>query len=86
MAGNDCLWIPKNHFKSKLGDPEKSDKRRTAQATRVSAILRDRYNLKTQCVIVARDFNDTPDSVPLRRLLDNPGLPDALEVANVPAD
>lgn len=86
MAGNDSLWILQDHLKSKLGDPEKSDKRRTAQATGVSAILRDRYNLKTQCVIVAGDFNDTPDSVTLRRLLDNSGLLDALEVANVPAD
>ena len=86
MAGGNSLWVLQNHFKSKLGEQVESDKRRKAQASQVAAILAERYNLKKQWVIIAGDFNDTPGSAPLKPLLNNSDLFDALAVANVPPD
>ena len=37
-------------------------------------------------MIIAGDFNDTPGSAPLKPLLNNSDLFDALAVANVPPD
>jgi len=86
MAGGKSLWILQNHLKSRLGPPAKSNKRRKAQASRINAILNERYDLTRQWVIVAGDFNDAPGSAPLKPLLDNPDLFDVLEKANVPED
>ena len=69
-----------------VGEQVESDKRRKAQAGQVAAILAERYNLKKQWVIIAGDFNDTPGSAPLKPLLNNSDLFDALAVANVPPD
>lgn len=86
LADNKSLWILQNHFKSKLGDRQESDGRREAQAKRVAKILAERYDLGEQYVIVAGDLNDTPTSGPLRSLLGNRDLFDALDVAGTPAE
>lgn len=67
-----------NHLKSKgYGVTEVSDAKRKKQATRVAEILK-KYDLKKDYVIVAGDFNDTPDSDPLKPLLKVSGLHDVL--------
>jgi len=67
-----------NHFKSKgYGSQAANDARRRAQADRVAAILAG-YDLERDRVVVAGDFNDTPDSAALHGLLATPGLTDVL--------
>ena len=86
MANNESLWVLQTHLKSKLGKPDTSNKRRKAQACRIAAILAERYNLENQWVIVAGDFNDTPDSKPLKPLVKNQDLFDVLDIADVPVE
>ncbi len=75
-----------NHLKSKgFGHQDDSDRRRERQAKRVAAI----YNrLKTQQphIIVLGDFNDTPDSGPLRALLKDTDLADISQHAKFSSD
>jgi endonuclease/exonuclease/phosphatase family metal-dependent hydrolase len=64
------IVIMVNHFKSKgFGNQAESDARRKAQARRV----RDIYNLRRSQgidkIAIVGDFNDTPDSDPLKPLL-----------------
>jgi len=67
-----------NHFKSKgYGTPAVSNERRKRQAERVAKILKS-YDLKKDFVVVAGDFNDTPDSLPLQGLLQVHDLHDVL--------
>jgi len=73
------LWMFLNHFKSKLGDKREGDARRKLQAMTVSEILTSRYDLKNDLVVVAGDFNDTPDSPSLKPLLETPNLFDVLQ-------
>ncbi len=73
-----------NHFKSKSGrDQATNNARRRRQAERVSQILGDSFDLRSDLVVVAGDLNDTPDSEPLAPLLATPRLTDAFEAAGV---
>lgn len=68
-----------NHFKSKgYGPPVTSNNKRKLQAERVVAIL-SKFDLKKDFVAVAGDFNDTPDSEPLKKLIKLPNLKDVLK-------
>lgn len=80
LAQQQRLTVLQDHFKSKLGDEGVSNARRAAQATRVRDILKQRYDLTRDFVVVCGDFNDTPASAPLRELLSFPGLNDVLKL------
>ena len=81
------LWMLLNHFKSKgYGAQSTSDDKRKRQADRVVEILQG-YDLKKDLVIVCGDFNDTPDSNPLKSLLSVSDLHDVLRATfSNPAD
>ena len=69
-SGKD-LVILINHFKSKgFGNQQDNNKKRRRQAKRVKDIY-DELAKDFDCVIVAGDLNDTPDSAPLKPLLGN---------------
>lgn len=76
------LWVLVNHFKSQgYGRKADNDKRRKAQADKVREYL-GRFNLKTEWVVVAGDFNDAasnPPLHPLQHLLATPQLHDVLD-------
>lgn len=91
--GRDCLEVEVitgsgqsiyflvNHLKSKSGPNQRqNNQRRQRQANRVNQILQNRYNLTNHFVVVAGDFNDTPNSAPLQPLLGNNRLHDVLEL------
>jgi len=84
--GGARVHVLVNHFKAKDSTREASDERRRRQAACVSAILRDRYDLTRDYVIVAGDLNDEPDSRPLAPLRDTPGLHDVFDVTGRPRD
>ena len=69
LASGQTLWVLCNHFKSKLGPAATSNARRKKQAERVAQILADRFDLKTDLVLVAGDMNDEPGSAPLAPLV-----------------
>lgn len=71
------LFVLCNHFTSKSQGQASSDAKRKRQAERVAQILKE-YDLKKDRVVVAGDFNDTPDRAPLQSLLATPNLFDAL--------
>lgn len=81
-ATGKSLFILCNHFKSKgfSASQATSDARRKLQANTVRDILKQRYDLKNEMVVVLGDFNDTPDSKPLKDLLAVPNLFDVLEL------
>ena len=67
-----------NHLKSKgYGNQKNNDAKRKKQADRIVEILQ-KYDLKKDWVVVAGDFNDTPDSAPLKNLLNLPDLHNVL--------
>ena len=82
IAAGKSLFILCNHFKSKgySASQADADKRRKIQANRVKDILKSNYNLNTDMVVVLGDFNDTPDSNPLKDLLATPNLFDVLKL------
>ena len=89
LPNGDSLWVLTNHFKSKFGgDSPSSRRRRKGQADRVAEILRSEYDLRSDLVAVVGDFNDTPDSQPLRGLLRMQRLHDvlSLQFPNSPED
>lgn len=86
IGKSKSLHVLVNHFKAKDRTPEKSDAKRKRQAAEVSRILRERYNLKKDWVIVAGDLNDEPDSAPLAPLMKTPGLHNVLDVVERPED
>jgi endonuclease/exonuclease/phosphatase family metal-dependent hydrolase len=71
------LHLLVNHFKSKSGGAETTDARRLRQSARVAEILGE-YDLTSDLVIVAGDFNDTPAGQSLQPLLTLPHLHDVL--------
>lgn len=78
LPNNQKLFLLCNHLKSKgYGSPASSNAKREKQANRVKAILGG-YNLTNDLVVVAGDFNDTPDSQPLQSLLNTANLFDVL--------
>ena len=86
VPGDKNLFVLVNHFKAKDATPDISDAKRKSQATEVSRILRERYNMKNDYVIVAGDLNDEPASAPLKPLMATPGLHNVLDVVNHPKD
>lgn len=76
------LYLVCNHFKSKgySASQADADKRRKLQADTVKKILSDNYDLKKDLVVVLGDFNDTPDSNPLKDLLATTHLFDVLKL------
>lgn len=70
LASGDRLVVLANHLKSKgYGIPAKSNAKREAQARRVREIYDGLRAQGLDNVVIAGDFNDTPDSVPLAPLL-----------------
>jgi len=81
ISENKVLYLLCNHFKSKgYGVTSTSNDKRKAQAERVAEILKNEYDLNNDLVVVAGDFNDTPDSAPLKPLMDVAGMKDVLEM------
>ncbi len=73
------IWLLINHFKSKAnGSAVKNNQKRRVQAECVAQILAQNYDLQREMVIVAGDFNDTPESDPLAPLLQVGHLYDVL--------
>ena len=73
------LWLLGNHFKSKgYGIQAANDAKRKLQAGRVRELLR-RFDLTRDLVVVAGDFNDSPNSASLKPLLTTPELFDVLK-------
>lgn len=78
LPNDKTLWMLCNHLKSKgYGSQTSNDAKRKRQANRVKDILQ-RFNLATDLVVVAGDFNDTPGREPLKNLLQTPDLFDVL--------
>jgi predicted extracellular nuclease len=75
------MIILANHLKSKgYGAPAASNARRLAQARRVREIYDELRQSGVDHVLIAGDFNDTPDSAPLAPLLgDGSDLKDVSE-------
>ena len=71
------LVVLVNHFKSKgFGSPAESNKKRKAQAERVKAIYDGLVQDGAKNVAVVGDLNDTPDSDPLKPLIQGTNLKD----------
>ena len=88
LPGDQKLYVLCNHFKSRGYDADgTADEKRTRQAAQVAKILKDKYDLTSQWVVVAGDLNDNPARAPLRPLLDLPNLHDvlALQFPDTPA-
>jgi endonuclease/exonuclease/phosphatase family metal-dependent hydrolase len=86
ISKNKVLYLLCNHFKSKgYGVTSESNDKRKAQAERVAEILKNEYDLNNDLVVVAGDLNDTPDSAPLKPLMDVAGMKDVLKM-QFPAD
>ena len=74
------LWILCNHLKSQgYGSPATNNARRKRQAEAVRDILKMRYDLTKDLVVVAGDMNDQPDSKALEPLLTVPDLHNVLD-------
>lgn len=75
-----------NHLKSKYADginqKKEADKKRNTQAIRVAEIVKERFKkggFSNRAFAIVGDFNDTPDSEPLKALVQDLGLENALE-------
>ncbi len=78
IGGGKFVHCLCNHLKSKgYGSPASNDAKRKRQANRIVEILKS-YDLTTDLVVVAGDFNDTPSSQPLKNLMTLPNLTDVL--------
>ena len=80
LPNGKSLYVLCNHLKSKGYDVSgTASARRKRQAKAIAEILKE-YDLKNNWVIVAGDLNDTPDSAPLKPLMDVSDLYDVLEL------
>lgn len=71
------ILVMLNHFKSKgYGSQQSSNDRRRNQAQRVADIYDERIGMGIENIAVLGDFNDTPDSDPLRPLIEGTDLKD----------
>jgi endonuclease/exonuclease/phosphatase family metal-dependent hydrolase len=78
LPSGKTLWVLGNHLKSKgYGSQQDSDKRREKQAIRVAEIYAEARK-RSDFVIVAGDFNDFPTSAPLKPLVVDTDLADAM--------
>jgi endonuclease/exonuclease/phosphatase family metal-dependent hydrolase len=76
-----------NHLKSKgYGNPRDNDAKRRRQAVRVAQIYKAARKAGEEHVAVVGDFNDTPDSAPLRPLLSTTDLQDITESSHFAGD
>lgn len=82
--GGEAVHVLVNHFKAKDRKPTESNEKRRRQAAFVSDILKTRYDLTRDFVIVAGDLNDEPDSAPLAPLHATPSLTDVFDVTGRP--
>jgi endonuclease/exonuclease/phosphatase family metal-dependent hydrolase len=70
LPSGDKLLVMINHFKSKgYGSQSTSNAKRKRQAMRVRSIYEDRRSEGWDLIAVVGDFNDTPESDPLKPLL-----------------
>ena len=70
LAAGGTLVVLANHLKSKgYGVPAEANRRRLAQAKRVREIYDGLAAAGIDQVVIAGDFNDTPDSAPLAPLI-----------------
>jgi endonuclease/exonuclease/phosphatase family metal-dependent hydrolase len=77
------LVVLVNHLKSKgYGSQADNDRRRKAQATQIKKIYQRLVNENVAHVAVIGDFNDSPDSDPLKPLLKSTNLRDVAEHKN----
>jgi endonuclease/exonuclease/phosphatase family metal-dependent hydrolase len=81
-VGGKPLTVLVNHFKAKDRTPETSDAKRKRQAAQVSKILKKRFDMENDFVIVAGDLNDEPDSDPISPLVGTPGLHNVFDLVN----
>ena len=80
LPNGKSLFVLCNHLKSKGYDSAgTADARRKRQAKAIADILKT-YDLSQQWVVVAGDLNDTPDSGPLKPLMDVTNLFDVLSL------
>jgi endonuclease/exonuclease/phosphatase family metal-dependent hydrolase len=80
LPNGQSLYLLCNHLKSKGYDiGGNADNRRKRQSQAIADILKH-YDLKNDLVVVAGDLNDTPDSGPLKPLMDVSNLFDVLEL------
>lgn len=86
VPGGRNVFVLINHFKAKDRTPEISDAKRLRQAGEVARILKHRYDLSRDYLIVAGDLNDEPSSAPLAPLTSLSGLSNVLDVVGHPAD
>lgn len=78
LPGGRTLWLLGNHLKSKgYGDFRQSARRRLDQAKRVREIALEAAR-RSELVVVAGDFNDTPGSAPLTEVRRDTGLRDVM--------
>lgn len=79
----ETIWILPNHFKSKFGgNDQTSVDKRAAQALRTAEIYERLRAEDHDKIVVLGDLNDTPDSAPLRRLLDQTDLKEVTDHPN----
>lgn len=80
LSATEEVTVLVNHFKSKgYGDQDDNDRTRRRQATRVAALYEGLRARGVDNIVVLGDLNDTPDSTPLRPLLDGTDLTDITE-------
>lgn len=82
ISKNKSLYVLCNHFKSKgySASQAEADSRRKLQADTVKKIIKSKYDLTKDMVVVLGDLNDTPDSKPLQTLLNTQNLTDVLKL------
>lgn len=78
------LYMLCNHLKSQgYGTQQSNDRKRKRQANQINKILKN-YDLSKDYVIVAGDFNATPQNASLQPLLSNSGLINVISTINGP--
>lgn len=81
LPNGRSLWVLCNHFKSRGYDYDRTaHAKRKRQATRVAEILKEKYKLTQDWVVVAGDLNDSSTSSALEPLLTVSNLYDVLEL------
>jgi endonuclease/exonuclease/phosphatase family metal-dependent hydrolase len=80
---NKSLVVLMNHFKSKgFGSQADSNRKRKAQAERVKLIYEGLRQAGVDNIAIMGDFNDTPDSDPLKPLIEQTDLKDISQHPN----
>jgi endonuclease/exonuclease/phosphatase family metal-dependent hydrolase len=78
IGGGKTIYYLCNHLKSQgYGSKASNDAKRKRQANRIVEILKS-YDLTKDLVVVAGDFNDSPNHEPLKNLLSLANMRDVL--------